>query len=1120
MSRIILFFLLITMMACVQEIPIEELESESFVEDGAGSASEAPIPPIVNNVKTPRLLQITPLNSQYIAGTKSVELKVITDIKAHCRYMLNGGGFKDMNPMSKTDSLEHSHTINDLQDGMELKYQVKCAEKSESTNGFAYKYSDIKILKNTSTTLPANPPTPEITSLKFLGGVYYLEWNVDTTTVLGAPDGGFDTILNGNDLADRSAEVLFTRTYSNLDNTKRQCFQIEARWREYIATTGSGIGRVSTESCLEPQLNTDMVAPEILSYDPKGIEYSDSTTAVTITASTNEDANCRYSLSSAIEYKDMTAFNTTGLKVHTHTFTGLVPDSYQYYIRCADQQINVSDYEAPSFSIKEKVVVPSNRSLDELRSEVSKILRKTVISNNREVSCMGCHGAGMQYQSVVDLAVDIKVLEKNSKYIKFLDPLSSYFYTKVTTGTMKKYITNEEDRKTIFDWISKVDGKDVIVLNCAADEAPLDNVCVKKGKTLRSYGYRMITPDEMFNDINTIWKVSLVNKDPNSGRPIVPIPKSNHGYDNQFGLVSANSLYVNAIEEVADMLGAALEKKTDFEPNTVSCMASNIVDCGMALTSVYIPKVFRRELTGSELALYRNFFENARGTKKQVYINFFKALVQSPSFIFREEHGSGGIASALQNTDANTPVITELSLIDTVKNETIQNIPLGSSIVINTAGIGNGLSIEAKGSNIGSVNFKSTDHNQTESAAPYVFAGDDGTNIYPWTMANGEHIVEISAFSEAGGAGTQGPKTIIKMQLINTPGKPRLETLTMPDSNFTLDAYEVASRLSYFVTGMTPDSTLLAKAKNGSILQKSVREAEAVRLMQLSSSQQHLAETFMESIGIKQLAHTEALNNDMIRETRTLIRQIFFSNQKWTNVFKANYTYVNKRLADIYNLNVNTDNNNFVKVDYPDDKRSGILAHGSYLSAFYSGKDIELTKDIRRGINFYEKILCKSMPLPPPDVDVDLDPAADLQGCRLDKRKQSTTNPNGTCFQCHQHFDRIGMGFERFNNQGEYRTVEKNDNSCTTLESFYLDGATKFETMPDFTEAVSKNSNVERCLALKMKTYAYGSNTSTAYVNPIFLEMDKFKESMSFPDLIIDIVSNDEFIKRESSDEN
>ena len=229
---------------------------------------------------------------------------------------------------------------------------------------------------------------------------------------------------------------------------------------------------------------------------------------------------------------------------------------------------------------------------------------------------------------------------------------------------------------------------------------------------------------------------------------------------------------------------------------------------------------------------------------------------------------------------------------------------------------------------------------------------------------------------------------------------------------------------------------------------------------------------------------------------------------------------MNKRLADIYNISVNTDNNTFVKVDYPDEKRSGILAHGSYLSAFFDGKSIPLTKDIRRGINFYEKILCKSMPLPPPDVDIDLDPAADLEGCRIDKRKQSTTNPNGTCFQCHQHFDRIGMGFERFNNLGEYREVQEDDNKCSTIQDFYLDGATKFSTMPAFADAVSKNSNVQRCLALKMKSYAYGSDVSTAYVKPIFLEMDKFKTSMNFQDLIVDIVTNDQFAKREGRDEN
>ncbi len=649
-------------------------------------------------------------------------------------------------------------------------------------------------------------------------------------------------------------------------------------------------------------------------------------------------------------------------------------------------QLDMIEAYLASFKVEEPAPAPVVEPVKEavitdvttLRASVRQIL-----DNN----CISCHGAGAQYQSVVDLSVDLKVLEKNSKYITVKAPDNSYLYQKITTGSMAKYIALNTDRTTIYNWIKAVDGTEVLTINCPAGEAPLDNVCVKIGKVVRSYGYRMVTPDEMFKDINSIFKVNLSNKDPISGQNIVPEPLTTHGFANQFGLVSANSVFVTSMEHVANMLENVLMSKTDFNTSIVSCMADTVVNCGMQIAkNVYIPKLFRRELSDSELLVYKNYFETATGTKKEIYINFFKALIQSPSFLFREEHG------------------------------------------------------------------------------------------------------------------------------VN------------PSPLYLLEPYEVASRLSYFILGKGPDAELRKVAADGSILQKSVRIAQAERLMTklVYESNTHLANVFMESIGIKEknLAHDAATSADMIKETRWIVRDIFFNfDRKWTDVFSLDYTYVNKRLSDIYGFNASSSNTQWVKVVYPDAKRSGILSHASYLSAFYDGKDLEKTNDIRRGINFYEKILCRNMPLPPPDVDIDLDPASELTGCRIDNRKKSTLNPQGSCVQCHQHFDRIGMGFERFNNMGEYREVEKDRTSCSTIENFYLDGATQFNTMPEFTKAVSENNNVGRCLALKMKSYAYGSEIGVEHLKSIFLEMNTFQKTMKFKDLIKDIVGNDQFIKREGRDE-
>lgn len=1117
----------------------------------------------------PTISNVMPMG-ELASGTKSVVLSLSSSESSQCRYSASSSAsFDQMTALDSANGLSHSKSISSLMDGTSYQYYLYCKDlagnmSSKASASFSIKRAELDgvalynqhclachgSLGNLANSNIKNKSAADIDNaiktrsiMSQLRGLFssaqlqamsdVLKYSVvQAPTILAVGPEGTVFVPDANNIQINLVATTDIQAHCRYQVGGISGFSAMTKMNQTDGTNHShvlsgltlgdksvsikcGPKSDSTEGLVYKYANfkielkvpdSDLLAPNILSFSPNGTKFMAGTNAVSLSVTTNENSECRYSNSAITPYSGMLKMASTGTMNHQQSLTSLSGGSYLYTVRCADAAGNISNSQSLSFDIESATL-----SKDQLRASV-----RQVLDNN----CIACHGQGAQYQSVVDLAVDVKVLEKNTKLVTVQDPDNSYLYKKVTTGSMAKYLTDLSDRQVIYDWIKAVDGQDEINLNCAQGEEPLDNVCVKVGKTVRSYGYRMVTPDELFKDINTIFKVSLSNKDPVSGQPIVPEPQTTHGFDNQFGLVAANSVYVNAISQIADMLEQQLMVKSDFEPSVVSCMSDTVVNCGMAISGVYLPKVFRRELSATELQVYRNYFESAKGTKKEIYINYFKALVQSPGFLFREEHGTGGVAPS--SPSSSGPQITELYLIDASNAQVIGQIPIGSSVEVNLLAAGSQLSIEARGSNLQSVRFTSTNHEQTESAAPYAFAGDDGVNFYPWTLPIGTHTVTVNGFSERAGAGTAGPSVNFSLKILNQAGAPKLKVLSNPgtDSTFDLDAYEIASRMAYFLTGQGPDNTLRAKAKDGSIMQKAVRIAEAERLMATSSAQQHLAEVFMESIGIKKLAHAEALASDMLRETRTILREIFFSNRKWTDVFTTNYTYVNKRLADIYNYNVNTDNANFVKVNYPDNKRSGILAHASYLSAFYSGKDISLTKDIRRGINFYEKILCRNMPLPPADVDIDLDPAANLNGCRVDNRKNSTLSPQGTCIQCHQHFDRIGLGFERFNNLGEYRTVQENDSSCSTIEDFYLDGATQFTTMPEFTQAVSENKNVGRCLAIKMKSYAYGSEISSEDLKSIFLEMDSFKTSMNFKDLIKDIVSNDQFVKRESRDEN
>jgi hypothetical protein len=93
-------------------------------------------------------------------------------------------------------------------------------------------------------------------------------------------------------------------------------------------------------------LLVDTTAPSILSSSPnQGVTVTSPSTTLSIT--TNENANCRYSTSNNVNYSDMIEFSSTDGLMHTKTITGLTDNTYHYYVICKDSLGNTmtSSYE-------------------------------------------------------------------------------------------------------------------------------------------------------------------------------------------------------------------------------------------------------------------------------------------------------------------------------------------------------------------------------------------------------------------------------------------------------------------------------------------------------------------------------------------------------------------------------------------------------------------------------------------------------------------------------------------------------------------------------------------------------------------------------------------------------
>lgn len=90
----------------------------------------------------------------------------------------------------------------------------------------------------------------------------------------------------------------------------------------------------------------DTTAPVISNGLPTGT-FSETTTEVTLSVQTDEEASCRYTLFAGTRFDDMTNFGYSNATEHKEEISGLTPHAkYRYYVRCEDEfgNQNQADY--------------------------------------------------------------------------------------------------------------------------------------------------------------------------------------------------------------------------------------------------------------------------------------------------------------------------------------------------------------------------------------------------------------------------------------------------------------------------------------------------------------------------------------------------------------------------------------------------------------------------------------------------------------------------------------------------------------------------------------------------------------------------------------------------------
>ncbi len=267
----------------------------------------------------------------------------------------------------------------------------------------------------------------------------------------------------------------------------------------------------------------------------------------------------------------------------------------------------------------------------------------------------------------------------------------------------------------------------------------------------------------------------------------------------------------------------------------------------------------------------------------------------------------------------------------------------------------------------------------------------------------------------------QSPDFLYKALFNGSPDPTRPNLIMLTD-------HELATKLSYFVTGGPPDNILRSAADSGQLSSGAVLSTQVDRLLQSSGAQDMIRRLFRESLGYDlydNFSYTSAfldginlngLQQAMTSELDTFFIELVLNQQvPFSELFTSRYTNINNAsLRQIYGVSASG------VITLPEE-RIGFLNRAAMLTKRSGFR----ASPIKRGLHVLENILCVDVGEPPPSAPTSLPDLGTEPLSTREVTERTSEAPGSSCVQCHGRFNSLGYAFENFDTLGRERSSER-----------------------------------------------------------------------------------------------
>ena len=352
----------------------------------------------------------------------------------------------------------------------------------------------------------------------------------------------------------------------------------------------------------------------------------------------------------------------------------------------------------------------------------------------------------------------------------------------------------------------------------------------------------------------------------------------------------------------------------------------------------------------------------------------------------------------------------------------------------------------------------------------------------PLTSVEQADLLTVFRAGRDGFDATTGVQLLIEAFLVapNFLYRPEVGVATAGQPYATLTSWEVASRLSYFLTGTMPDDKLLAAADANSLTTPAGIASEARRLLATPAARARVGEFFAGWLDLKAV---DRLQRDTMQfpkwdsrlpalfsaETRTFATTVVFDGAgDLKTLLTAPYTYGDPSLAAYYGGTAGPAQNGIARIDLPPAQRAGIFTQAGFLAAH--SKEIQ-TDPVARGKFVRERIFCQGLQPPPPDLMVK---APTITPGTTTRQRFTMHESQPVCGACHTMIDPVGLAFEHYDAIGQWRDQEQGLPIDASGDLTNTDVSGPIDGVVQMTAKLAESASVSTCFVRQWFRFAFG----------------------------------------------